>query len=76
MMRAVIYLLLGVFFLLPGIAEAYLDPSGASIFWQLLIPVFLFIVGLPILFFRFILRKIDATRHFFLKAILRRSKIK
>lgn len=75
-MLLIIYLLLMLVLSLPGTAEAYLDPSGASIFWQLLLPVFLFIVGLPILFLRFIMRKIGSIRNFLLNVFTQRNKSK
>lgn len=73
MIRLIIYLLLLFVVVLPGNAYAYLDPTGASIFWQIIAPVFVFLIGFPLLFFRFIKRKI-ADGFSFVKNLLTRKK--
>lgn len=72
-MKLIICLFFLFVFGLPGNAHAYLDPTGASIFWQIIGPVFAFLIGFPLLFFRFIKRKI-ADGFSFIKNLLARKK--
>lgn len=72
-MPLIIYPLLLTALFLPGTAEAYLDPAGASLFYQLLLPVLLLIVGLPALFLFFVRRRAKSIYVFFTRALARRK---